>query len=93
MGRPATLNPTQWAALGRDLRHEPQKFGHAGHLWDGKLLAAHLRLRYGGGASATASSAPWDSGCASPNLKSPSPTRTRSRRLKKLHRLARRGGC
>ncbi|HSL04842.1 MAG TPA: helix-turn-helix domain-containing protein, partial [Nitrospiraceae bacterium] len=28
-GRPATLNTTQWAALGRDLRHEPQKFGHA----------------------------------------------------------------
>ena len=48
MGRPATLNPTQWVALGRDLRHEPQKFGHAGHLWDGKLLAAHLRLRCGG---------------------------------------------
>jgi len=48
MGRPATLNPTQWAALGRDFRHEPQKFGHAGHLWDGKLLATHLRLRYGG---------------------------------------------
>jgi len=46
-GRPATLNTTQWAALGRDLRREPQKFGHAGHLWDGKLLAAHLRLRYG----------------------------------------------
>ena len=46
-GRPATLNPKQWAALGRDLRREPQKFGHAGHLWDGKLLAAHLRLRYG----------------------------------------------
>jgi transposase len=54
-GRPATLNPTQWAALGRDLRHEPQKFDHAGHLWDGKLLAARLRLRYGEGASATAS--------------------------------------
>jgi len=46
-GRPATLNAKQWAALGRDLRREPQKFGHAGHLWDGKLLAAHLRLRYG----------------------------------------------
>ena len=48
-GRPATLNTKQWAALGRDLRREPQKFGHAGHLWDGKLLAAHLRLRYGAG--------------------------------------------
>lgn len=45
-GRPATLNPTQWAALGRDLRRDPQTFGHAGHRWDGKLLAAHLRLRY-----------------------------------------------
>ena len=42
-GRPGTLNATQWAALGRDLRREPQKFCHAGHLWDGKWLAAHLR--------------------------------------------------
>ena len=46
-GRPATLNSTLWAALGRDLRREPKKFGHAGQLWDGKLLAAHLRLGYG----------------------------------------------
>lgn len=45
-GRPARLNPKHWVALGRDLRREPQQFGHAGHLWDGKLLAAHLRLRY-----------------------------------------------
>ena len=29
------------------IRREPQEFRHAGHLWDGKLLAAHLRLRYG----------------------------------------------
>ena len=46
-GRPATLDAKHWAALGRDLRRDPQKFGHAGHLWDGKLLSAHLRLRYG----------------------------------------------
>ena len=46
-GRPATLNAKQWAALGRDLRREPQEFRHVGHLWDGKLLSAHLRLRYG----------------------------------------------
>jgi transposase len=45
-GRPATLSTKQWAALGRDLRRDPQKLGHAGHLWDGKLLAAHLRLHY-----------------------------------------------
>jgi transposase len=45
-GRPATLNAKPWVALGRDLRRDPQTFGHAGHLWEGKLLAAHLRLRY-----------------------------------------------
>jgi transposase len=31
-GRPATLNAKQWAALGRDLRRDPQACGHAGHL-------------------------------------------------------------
>lgn len=46
-GRPAKLSPKQWAAVGRDLRRELQTFGHAGHLWNGKLLAAHLRLHYG----------------------------------------------
>lgn len=46
-GRPAALDARQWAALGRDLRRDPSKFGHAAHLWDGKLLAEHLRLRYG----------------------------------------------
>ena len=29
------------------MRRDPQVLGRAGHLWDGKLLAAHLRLRYG----------------------------------------------
>lgn len=46
-GRPALLDAKQWAALGRDLRREPGAFGLAGHLWDGKLLSAHLRQRYG----------------------------------------------
>jgi transposase len=41
-------------------------------------------------ASANESLAIWDSGCVSPDPKSPSPTRSRSRRVKKLHRLARR---
>ena len=37
------LNTKPWAALGRDLRCQPKKFGHAGHLWDGRLLVAlHL---------------------------------------------------
>jgi transposase len=46
-GRPATLGAKQWATLGRDVRRDPGAFGLAGHLWDGKLLSAHLRQRYG----------------------------------------------
>jgi transposase len=46
-GRPTALDARQWASLGRDLRRDPAKFGHAAHLWDGKLLSEHLRLRYG----------------------------------------------
>jgi transposase len=46
-GRPAALDAKQWARLGRDLRRTPQAFGHVGHLWDGKMLAEHLRQRYG----------------------------------------------
>jgi transposase len=45
-GRPATLDAKQWAKLGRELRRNPREFGHAAHLWDGKLLAEHLRQRY-----------------------------------------------
>jgi transposase len=46
-GRPTMLDAKQWVALGRDLRRDPGAFGLVGHLWDGKLLAEHLRLRYG----------------------------------------------
>ena len=46
-GRPATLDAKQWAALGRDMRRTPAEFGHAAHLWDGKLLSEHLRRHYG----------------------------------------------
>jgi transposase len=46
-GRPTMLDAKQWAALGRDLRRDPDAFGLVGHLWDGKLLAEHLRQRYG----------------------------------------------
>jgi len=46
-GRPATLDAKQWAALGRDMRRTPEDFGHAAHLWDGKLLSEHLRRHYG----------------------------------------------
>ena len=46
-GRPRTLKPDQWSSLKRDLRCRPDDFGLAGHLWDGKLLAEHLRRHYG----------------------------------------------
>lgn len=46
-GRPAALDARQWARLARDLRRTPRDFGHAAHLWDGKLLTEHLRKRYG----------------------------------------------
>src|SRR5258708_34698096 len=45
-GRPAMLDAKQWVKLGRDLRSDPSKFGHSAHLWDGKLLSEHLRVRY-----------------------------------------------
>lgn len=46
-GRPMSLDAKQWAALGRDLRRNPQAFGHTTHLWDGRVLSEHLRQRYG----------------------------------------------
>ena len=46
-GRPSTLDAKQWAALGRDMWRTPKDFGHAAHLWDGKLLSEHLRRHYG----------------------------------------------
>ncbi len=45
-GRPACLDAKQWDSLGRDLRRSASDFGHVGHLWDGKLLSAHLKQRY-----------------------------------------------
>lgn len=46
-GRPPSLDGRQWEKLGRDLRKSPRDFGHEQNLWDGKLLSAHLRKRYG----------------------------------------------
>jgi transposase len=45
-GRPACLDAKQWAAIERNLRRDASDFGHVGHLWDGKLLSAHLKQRY-----------------------------------------------
>lgn len=47
-GRPKSLDERQWKRLARDLRRDPRRCGHAQNLWDGKLLAEHLRRRYGG---------------------------------------------
>lgn len=46
-GRPRALDAQQWVRLARDLRREPRRWGHAQTLWDGKLLADHLRRHYG----------------------------------------------
>jgi transposase len=45
-GRPRSLDARQWQRLGRELRQDPRRLGHAQHLWDGKLLVEHLRRHY-----------------------------------------------
>jgi len=45
-GRPRRLTDADWQRVGRDLRRSPREFGFAQTLWDGKLLAEHLRQRY-----------------------------------------------
>ena len=46
-GRPTCLSARQWEELERDLRRAPREWGYAQNLWDGKLLAHHLALRFG----------------------------------------------
>ena len=45
-GRPARLQPDQWTDLERVLRRSPRDLGHGQNLWDGKLLAHHLRTQH-----------------------------------------------
>ena len=45
-GRPSRLSDTQWRRLNRDVRRSPRDFGFTQTLWDGNLLAEHLRRRY-----------------------------------------------
>ena len=45
-GRPRSLDERQWRQLQRDLRREPEQFGHPQGLWDGRLLSAHLKKHY-----------------------------------------------
>ena len=46
-GRPRTLDARDWRRLQGDLRKTPRDFGLAATLWDGPVLAEHLRRRYG----------------------------------------------
>lgn len=45
-GRPSRLSNKHWQALERELRRSPRECGFAQTLWDGKLLAEHLRRRH-----------------------------------------------
>jgi len=46
-GRPTSLNAHQLEKLGKDLRKQPKIFGYSQNMWDGKLLAYHLKNQYG----------------------------------------------
>jgi transposase len=46
-GRPARINPEQWSELEQTLRQPPKTLGYSQNLWDGKLLAHHLKDAYG----------------------------------------------
>ncbi len=46
-GRPRQLDATQWRQVAADLRKTPRTFGLEANLWDGPLLAEHLRRRFG----------------------------------------------
>jgi transposase len=45
-GRPSRLGDEQWQGLEGDLRRSPRDFGFAQSLWDGIVLAEHLRRHY-----------------------------------------------
>ena len=42
-GRPQRLTPEQLQLVDHDLRQSPRQFGYSQNLWDGKLLAHHLK--------------------------------------------------
>jgi len=46
-GRRRSLDERRWRQLQRDLRRDPEQFGHPQGLWDGRLLSAHLKKHYG----------------------------------------------
>jgi len=46
-GRPRKIEESDWQLLGQNLRLSPREFGFSENIWDGKLLAEHLRTRFG----------------------------------------------
>ena len=46
-GRPSRLNDQQLKLVSAALRLPPQHFGLEGHLWDGKMLSAHVEQEFG----------------------------------------------
>lgn len=46
-GRPSTLDDKALAEINRVLRRPPTAVGFAGVLWDGKMLSAFIKKRYG----------------------------------------------
>jgi transposase len=46
-GRPSQITDKIRSKLGKDLRKAPTDFGYTNNLWDGKMLAHHLKVRYG----------------------------------------------
>ena len=46
-GRPRLLQSAQWRKLQGELRRAPRALGLEANLWDGPLLAEHLRRHYG----------------------------------------------
>ena len=46
-GRPGRISELQWSELEQTLRHSPRDEGYTQSPWDGKLLAHHLKSRYG----------------------------------------------
>lgn len=45
-GRPSQITDKIRSKLGKDLRKAPTDFGYTNNLWDGKVLAHHLKSRY-----------------------------------------------
>ena len=45
-GRPTAFDATTLQRIGKDLRQQPQVFGYAQNLWDGKLLSHHLSEKH-----------------------------------------------